>query len=358
MAQRRATVAGQVTPRQCRNCGHRVTDEFCAHCGQREGRGDIYFMDAVGDLFGDVFTWDSRLWRTLFPLLLRPGFLSAEFNAGRRVRYMPAFRLYLVISFLLFLILSLDARNAVIKLDRDAAPAADPPVAEQLAEEGIEETGDGEELVFPEAVILPRDVAGEASWELGADWARSGASLDATARAADAARAASATGEGESTSSLSINISGDDAPPWMQGFDERLESNARRIEDDPAGFVDDLVDYLPQMMFLMLPIFALLLKALYLFRAFHYLQHLVFALHYHSFVYLLYLIEKGLEQLQWQPGGWLLLPFAVYLPLALRRCYGSGWGGALLRSLFLYIAYPITLLVGFALVAVLAILLM
>jgi hypothetical protein len=334
------------TPQYCRNCGHPVTDEFCAHCGQREGRGDLHFAEAVGDLFGDAFTWDSRLWRTLAFLLARPGYLSAEFNAGRRVRYLPAFRLYLVISFVLFLLLSLDARNAMINFDSDSPG---PESAVSVAEPA--------DVDFdPNAIPAPyreqiAQVLGEAKSQ-----ATPAGETDAP-RVAEAPVPADsqAAGEGSTGTSsapqISINIWGDDAPPWLKGFEERLNTNAKGIEDDPAAFLRDLLEYLPQMMFLMLPIFALLLKFLYLFTAFHYLQHLVFALHYHSFVYLLYIIEKSIDAVGWEIDGWLIGGFLVYLPLALRRCYHSGWFGVTLRSLVLYIGYPITLLLGFATVA-------
>ena len=90
---------------RCRNCGATLRGEYCHHCGQREGRGDLHFADAAGEVLGDLFTWDSRFWRTLFPLVFRPGFLTAEFIAGRRARYVPPFRLYIIISFVLFLVL-------------------------------------------------------------------------------------------------------------------------------------------------------------------------------------------------------------------------------------------------------------
>ena len=125
----------------CRNCGTEVTGEYCGHCGQREGRADRRFLDAAGEVVGDVFDLDSRFWKTLFFLLFRPGYLSAEFMAGRRARYLPPLRLYLVISFVIFLVMSYytatgieigtgsegqQSENVVISIDADgAAPAAD-----------------------------------------------------------------------------------------------------------------------------------------------------------------------------------------------------------------------------------------
>jgi hypothetical protein len=117
-----------------------------------------------------------------------------------------------------------------------------------------------------------------------------------------------------------------------------------------------MIDYLPQMMFLLLPLFALLLKFCYLFSPFHYLQHLVFSLHFHSFAYLLYLVGELVKS--WlHPdgiGGPLTLAFIIYLPLALRRTYGSSLAGAAGKSLFILSVDLVLLLFGFVFVVLLA----
>ncbi len=57
---------------------------------------------------------DSRLWRTLWLLVSKPGFLTVEFLEGRRARYLPPFRLYLVLSVVLFLVAaSISSHHAV-----------------------------------------------------------------------------------------------------------------------------------------------------------------------------------------------------------------------------------------------------
>ncbi len=61
----------------------------------------------AGEAFESISHADSRLWRTLWYLLARPGFLTREFFAGRRVAYLPPFRLYLVISVLFFLVVTI-----------------------------------------------------------------------------------------------------------------------------------------------------------------------------------------------------------------------------------------------------------
>ncbi|EED31671.1 hypothetical protein NOR53_3149 [gamma proteobacterium NOR5-3] len=290
----------------CRNCDALIDGQYCKSCGQREGRGDLHFAEAAKDILGDVFTWDSRVWRTLFPLLFRPGFLSAEFNAGRRMRYMPPFRLYIVVSFLMFLMISLTAGDAVV-------------------------SGEWNEESTESVVTLGVDVD------------------------VDASIAAEAGSDASDQDQVTINLM-EDGPAWVQALEKRMEANAQRVKEDPREYVDDLLEHLPQVMFVMLPLFALLLKLAYFFSPYHYLQHLVFALHYHTFVYLLFLISSAIEAVSWNIDGLFSIVLIVYLPLALHRCYGSSWGAAIGKSLALLLSYTIALFIGMvaAAIAVLA----
>jgi hypothetical protein len=92
------------TARTCANCGTVTAGNFCRQCGQRL---DIQ-VHSLGHFLRDateVMTHaDARVWRTLLPLLMRPGFLTREYFAGRRARYLQPFRLYLILSVVFFLL--------------------------------------------------------------------------------------------------------------------------------------------------------------------------------------------------------------------------------------------------------------
>lgn len=296
----------------CRNCYSRLQGEYCASCGQREGHEDLHFKQAFAAIAGDAFSWDSRLWRTLLPLLARPGFLTAEFNAGRRARYVPSFRLYLAISFLTFLALALSTST---DLSVDIMPEAQ----QRESVSGVN----------PSSQPQASTSTGE-----NADASGAGDGTDS-----------SASGESNDESVLNLDV-GAGAPEWMQDIAERAETNAKRVRAEPGEYTRKLVEYLPQAMFLMLPLFALLLKFAYLLSAFHYFQHLVFALHYHSFVYLLFLLDAALGTLGPNVDGLLSMLLVLYLPLALRRVYSSSWPGAIGKALFIVATYGALLLTG------------
>ena len=105
----------------CRNCGTPLAGPYCSACGQRVLDLDRPLRDLVGEWASAVAAFDTRLVRTVWPLFRRPGFLTAEFLAGRRVRYVHPLKLYLAISLVAFLVLSLSGRSLVAV----SAPEAD-----------------------------------------------------------------------------------------------------------------------------------------------------------------------------------------------------------------------------------------
>jgi hypothetical protein len=323
----------------CRNCGARLRGPWCHHCGQREDRLDLRFGSVLGDLVADLLRWDSRFWRTMVPLLVRPGFLTAEFIAGRRARYAPPLRLYLIISFILFLVLNLGSGlriyigdEAVFLPDGSAPRTTDGP-AEAITETGsvtdaagadaavsVEE-GDQEIIITPKGLVVPEG-ANDIDVDLG-------------------------------------NFGQAEKPVWVAQLERRFEENLRRLAEGDSRLSQSTLEHLPQMMFILLPLFALVVWVAYLFSPFHYLQHLVFALHYHTFVFLLFLLALLVQWLR--PGeylGWVVLALFVYLPSALVRVYGSGWGGAIGKTLFIAFAYGVMLAIALTLLVLLSILLL
>ena len=80
---------------------------------------------------GRYVALDGRLWRTLFALVARPGFLTLEYFAGRRRRYIRPARLFLVLYLVLFAVIGLlrspgDLADEVVIADSDKAGAVNP----------------------------------------------------------------------------------------------------------------------------------------------------------------------------------------------------------------------------------------
>ncbi|RLA22942.1 MAG: hypothetical protein DRQ63_12205, partial [Gammaproteobacteria bacterium] len=95
----------------CLNCGTTLSGQYCGNCGQRSRSRLISIWELLRDAFGDLLELDSRVWRTLIPLITRPGKLTRDYLEGRRARYMPPFRTYLVLSIVFFLVAFFDPRE-------------------------------------------------------------------------------------------------------------------------------------------------------------------------------------------------------------------------------------------------------
>src|SRR5690606_19906480 len=99
------------SPEFCLNCQAVLQGQYCARCGQRARGRLISIWELVRDAVGDLFELDSRLWQTIIPLMLRPGQLTHDYLVGRRARFMPPFRTYLVLSIVFFLVAFFDPQQ-------------------------------------------------------------------------------------------------------------------------------------------------------------------------------------------------------------------------------------------------------
>jgi hypothetical protein len=116
---------GEIAPALCKNCNAVLLGRFCADCSQAADVHVPSTRELVHELLEGLTHSDSRLWRTLKYLWFNPGRLTQEFVAGRRVGYLPPFRLYLVLSVIFFLIASLSHPSGeVIHFDNAAGSPA------------------------------------------------------------------------------------------------------------------------------------------------------------------------------------------------------------------------------------------
>src|ERR1700689_355980 len=91
----------------CANCGAELLGEYCYRCGQPV-KGMIRPLSSMmHDIADTILNIDSRIFRTLWPLFVKPGYLSNEYFAGRRVRFVTPFRLYFFLSIAAFFAIQL-----------------------------------------------------------------------------------------------------------------------------------------------------------------------------------------------------------------------------------------------------------
>lgn len=308
----------------CRNCGADATGAFCPACGQETALrlpGAGKFMREAA---GRYVAFDGRMWRTLFSLLFRPGFLTREYLAGRRKRYVRPARLVLVLAIALFAAARLSADpDALIQIDADTpaagrseasaaskaapAPKSPPRPAGPASAPGSAPTGGGDHA--------PLTIGGD------------GAGL----RIDDA---------------LNMHLVGV-ALPLSDRIEKRFE-NFNRLDraQKSREIVGGMLRYGPYALVAMLPAFALLMQILYAGRRqrypdrpHRYAEHLVYGAHNHAFVALAGTLALAIQ------AGWATLVLVgwtiLYLLLSMHAVYGGRWSGVLARGLVALVAYVV-----------------
>jgi hypothetical protein len=193
----------------CANCGAALADRYCGRCGQ-DSHASLSFGHFTHELVEGLFHVDSKLWRTLRTLLLRPGLLTQQYLDGKRSSYSHPFRSYLVISIAYFIIASVFGA----------------PGSRVIASSGQELT------------------------------------------AADCARIAA-------------------HPGWALQFVPDLEASCvRALSNNGRALTAAMENLLPKVMFVVLPLVALMQFWIYRRQRPLYLENLVFVLHFQSFYYL------------------------------------------------------------------------
>lgn len=267
-------------PSHCPNCAAAVHGPYCAQCGQETALG-VPTLRQFGHEYVQTFvTLEGRLWRTLWLLIRRPGQLTVEFLAGRRRRYVRPLPLYLSLSFLFFLVLSLSVGKqgfAVGEPDLSAMPQVQTGKAGAgtLSDLGID-------------VALP-------TW------------LEPMARRY--ARSA-----------------------------QRFQQDPKQASQQLTAV---FLGRLPYAMFFLVPAFAVATRLVYRKRRRSYTEHLLFALHLHAFFFLYLTAAQVLpgDALT----GLMLFAWWFYLTVALRTVFAGRWLAQTLRAFTLMLGHSLLL---------------
>jgi len=261
-------------PTPCQNCGQPVAGNYCAECGQPAGVHVLTLHDVAHDVVHSALHLDSRVWRTLRTLVLKPGELTNEFIRGRRQRYLPPFRLYLVLSVLFFALSALLPEGQLVHVDA----GGDKVIAYGPA--------------APEGGMPPADLS-KAECNLQLDGAL-----------------------------------GERLNPVFN------EACAKVVADNGGRLGQVFLQTAPKLMFLFLPLMAAVAMLFYWKPRRLYAEHLVMFLHTHAFVFLLLSVKSVIDALMTVelPGvgllGLVVLALMAYLPWyvfrAMRVVYGEG----------------------------------
>ena len=307
----------------CLNCGVLLSGEYCSQCGQKKVEPHEPFWKLIAEFASDFFHFDSRFFKTFFPLLFRPGFLTLEYVKGKRVSYVHPIRLYFFVSVLFFLsYFSLGSADIInTNFVAGTQPDSSAKAIVDMANDSIknEISGNDFKAGFPGATIH----------------------LNTPPEENDAADLLPATIEAYNDSIKKLPK--DSMPGFFQQIVDRRSIEVK--EKGGAAVMQEVFEAanheLPKAMFILLPVFALLLKMLYIRRRVYFEDHAVFSLHFHSFAFILFLLVLIIKYffVNAPIGGWVLLILMIYLVAALRNVHKQRYLKTISKVLLLFVFY-------------------
>jgi Protein of unknown function (DUF3667) len=332
------------TEKICLNCGTETNGRYCPACGQENIEPKQTVWHLLNHFFSDLTHFDGKFFITVKDLFAKPGFLSSEYMAGRRVRYLDPIRMYIFTSAFFFLIFFSFVNVQKIPLGDEAKTEIqkDPDLRELISK--AKSARDSLEIL--------RNYNNGANPFVKIN-------VDSSSKTQGHTNLMYHTIESYDSSQKALPAEQRDG--WLKRrISTRIIVIEQRLEKEQGVFFRELlsnfIHSFPKMLFISLPIFALLLKLLYVRRKqFYYVDHGIFAVHLYIFSFLLLLVYFGIVELRsntkWHWLNLLFIPICIY-PFfyyykAMRRFYGQGRGKTILKYLLLFMLSSIVMLLIF-----------
>lgn len=332
----------------CTNCHTPLEGPYCSHCGQEVNSTLKYFGTVILHLLEDIFSFDSRAKRTLIPLLTKPGYLTQEYFDGKRVLYVPPLRLYLFISIIFFISLKFFTPTAVPDFGRPGTEVVVADLQEKITE--LESTISTKNKSSLEANttqsphLNPEEKAAQTAQAIQLAELKSYLSdieklkntqlklstitlayltleqikneqpltekqldfiedtkheLDMNNKVKPEDEANGITIGNDKEGNINFDFLSVQTNKMLNERAEILVEKANEaIRTDPSLLIQQAISKLPQMMFILLPVFAFFLKIMFIFSNRLYMEHLTVALHSHSFIFLTILLLEILDKVK------------------------------------------------------------
>ena len=326
----------------CKNCekSFDASFEYCPYCGQ-EAADNLTFGVLFSNTIENYFSIDARFFRSFVPLMFKPGVLPRRFVDGKRLKYLHPAQFYLFISVLFFFLFSFSVRKADTEVSQalektfDQEIQLDSVVSSQQDSVAIEQAR--------EALKKNQKITGMSDEDLAA--------LDSVMVSNPRNTNLTFSFRRETLDSLIAIGAPEEEKLIAMGMDKDAGGFTRRFyqqvlkfyQQKGGGIVQTIFDTIPIAMFLLMPLFAILLKIFYWKRG-NFAHHMVFSFYYFTFLFtifsLMILANKAIEIPFWIEFL-ISLSFLVYLMIALRNFYRSSWIGAFFKSGIISFIYMI-----------------
>ncbi|QSE95981.1 DUF3667 domain-containing protein [Fulvivirga lutea] len=334
----------------CLNCGASLDSiyNYCPKCGQENNDSNVSFRTLLGDFFNTYLAIDSRFAKSIKPFLIKPGWLTNKYIEGKRVSYAHPVRLYLIISIFYFFIVSQVGQNII--MDEDKAVIETNTKKEISSSDSLELAKLG---LTPDSLERLRNTENYKKNTGSADTIKN-QKEDATSKGKKKSSGKSLikieSGNDEfildrmdfdlidkykynkdvSNNQLFDSLKLQELTFWEELIARQSIRVVRSDQEVVAGFI---LKNLPLMMLILIPLFALILKILYIRQKGQlYIKHIIHALHLHTFAYFFYGLSLILIFMIIENEDYRVLPFALsfivvtlYALISFKRVYMQKW---------------------------------
>jgi hypothetical protein len=317
----------------CQSCHCLVEEDtkFCSTCGQKKILKTLSFKELIGDFFSNLFSLDSKFFRTFGRLIFRPGNLTKEYVAGKRQLYYTPIRLFLFWLTIAFVLLNF-ALFDVQKLSNEM----DENIQIQTYQDSLRIQLD---LVFTDSSSQQK--------------------LDSLLPSNNVLQSLGESlvfiGSGDSLSIKDLYLLSPDEVIkkydikgfWLQ----QIVSQLAKLAKSPGDFQIYLLSHLSWIILVSIPLIAFALKLLYIRRKKLYIEHLVYTLHFHTFLFIscsvlfLYSLYTPIDESFWSVLC-TLIALLIYLVLSLKTVYQQSLLKTSFKIILFLIAYPVIIAIA------------
>lgn len=313
----------------CLNCDHPldISDKYCTNCGQLNSTKKLSFNDVFVEFFASIFSYDSRMRRTLSTLIFRPGKITKDYIKGMRTHYANPFRFFLSVSIIFFIIWSFTLQSTNFGGFSNNQPAEglnqlSTKEKEELKEE-LKKVPIGKEINL-DSILTTNPSEIDKTYK---DNYVTQKQLDSLGLIESSFKQIGLYSKFyNQTSILDPNEAIDSLNHTNKFWNRYLYRKAvdtQKIKNNPKVFLDYLISKTPFIIFFYLPVFALIIWLFYYYKPINYMEHLVFTFHVQSTFFVFVLIGLIIDLILKTEtfSSIALLIFLFYLYKALRNFY-------------------------------------
>lgn len=338
----------------CKNCSKEFEEgfEFCPHCGQK-AKDELTISVLFYNTISNYFSFDARFFRSFIPLLFRPGYVARQFVLGKRLRYLHPAQYYLFVSVVFFFLFSFKAREYNASVDK--------ALQQGFKSETIFNIDSIPQTNLDSVAKANISEQLEANKELLDLSEKDAKALDSLFANTDKNNAPNVTFDYDKEKVDSLITEGAAEPELLKAmgmpddagfFKKRFYQQMLKFQKNSGGgILQAFFDSIPIALFILLPIFALILKLFY-WRKGTFAIHLVFSFYYFSFLFVVLSLILAANYF-WEIPNWVdslvMLSTFIYLWFAVRHFYKQGIFLSLVKSglvTFLYLILVIPIAIG------------